>query len=1638
MVDLRPIEQLFFDLHQREVEIWQENNKLLTKSKEGAITLNLREEIKARKVELIAFLAQSVQSIDAISIQKAPYNEDIPLSFSQQGIWFLAQMGVGNAFNFVYQLPLQGQLNHALLEQSLIAIIQRHIPFRTRFIQKDGIPLQKIRESIDFVLPLVKLQPLSKEEQSNEIAKIAKEQVIKEFDLEKDLLLRATLLQLQPEKNTDKKNFLLLLTMNHIAFDGWSMDIFRHELEIIYNTLLADKKPALSPLLIQYSDFSLWQRRYLQGDVLKNKLAYWKQQLVDVPHILQLPLDYIRPTNQSYQGSHVDFNISTRQTTLLKQLSQRYGATLFMTLLSIFQILLHTYTHQKKFLLATVIANRQQQELESLIGLFINTLVLHADFSEPEAGKALTFEQLLLRVQQITQNAYEHQDVPFERLIDELNVERNLSYHPLIQVMFVLQNTPLNEINLNGLETSHLSINDTQSTRYDLEFHLLEIDGKLKGTFIYSEDLFTKATIVRMTGHFLTLVNSILINHRQPINQLSLLTKSETQQILEEWNNTTTDYPNNLSIQQLFERQAIETPDAIALEFTQTGKVSEKEQKKSAISYQVLNERANQLAHYLLSSGVKPHTPIGFCLDRSMDVFIGILSILKIGGIYVPLNPKDPKERLAFILQDTSILFLLSHSDFLPTLPEGITTLCLNLTQDLIAKESKYNLNNQSLPNDPVYIMYTSGSTGEPKGVRVTHQNVIRLVKNTNYAQLTKDEVFLQLAPISFDASTLEIWGAFLNGAKLVVMPPEEPSLQELGKVIRQHQISILWLTAGFFHLMVDEHLEGLRPLRQLLIGGDILSPLHIKKVLQQLPHCQVICAYGPTENTTFTTCFAVEKINNVNIPIPIGRPIANTKVYLLNEEQQLVPVGISGELYTAGDGVALGYHNRPKLNKERFLPNPFGTGSLYRTGDLARWMPNGNIEFLGRIDNQVKLRGFRIELSEIEIVLTNSLWVNESIVMMQKDHEQSTHKYLVAYVILKENKASVQTMLSFQHPLHEYLSSKLPDYMIPTFFMVLNTLPLNANGKVDRAALPSIEKESKSSKEIFIAPINPIEIALVDIWCDVLGLTTIGIHDNFFELGGDSIIAIQLASRAKIVGIQLTPRQLFQAQTVAALAQIADITEREELTNVDTLIKGHVPLLPIQSWFFEHHPIALNHFNLSLIEDVKDIQLKRNLLLETITQWIRHHDALRLSYFYTDEAGWQQEYLTLSDDMMNNAWWLTLAENCFCIIDLEHLDGLELRQALISHNASLQKSLDITKGRVLKVVWFKTGSNQPDRLLFIVHHLVADLVSLRLLIPDFWSLYSQIEQKKSPQLPSKSSSLQQWGQYLQKYAESKVLLGEMTYWLTLQKYFIEPLPVDYDFPPRTATFAEANKISCSFSVEETETLLQEIPSVYNTQINDILLTALTQTLVSWTEQSGVLIDLEGHGRENLTEVIDLSRTVGWFTSIFPIYLQLANDSQTLGDTIKSIKEQLRSIPQKGIGYGVLRYLNPKTRKILMTLPQAQVSFNYGGQFKEIGMESLGNEWSRETALKYKLNITGAVVDNKLSFNWLYSEKVYHERTIEKLNQDFIKSLRTLIKHCQSSEAGGYTPSDFPNIALTEQIELDSLLDVINSSLEEE
>ncbi len=1254
-----------------------------------------------------------------------------PLSFGQQRLWFLDQVQHSPAlYNVSRALRVRGPLDLNALKAALDGIVARHEVLRTTFTALDGVPMQVIGEAKTVDLPVVDLTSLKSEGKEETLSRRLSEEAQRPFDLSSDLMLRAVLVQLE------RHDQVLLLVTHHIASDAWSMGILLRELAALYTTSFSGTPSHLPEVPVQYADFALWQRQWLQGDVLEEQLSYWMQQLRNGIPVLDLPTARSRPPSQGHRGGRQSLLLPAALLDGLKGLSRREGVTLFMTLLAAFQTLLHRYTGQGAIAVGTPIAGRRLLETENLVGFFVNTLVMRANL-----GGNLSFRELLAQVKETALGAYAHQDLPFEKLVEELRPDRDPSRNPFVQVVFQLKNVPRQPTEILGLEISEIEL-DAGPAKFDLSMETVERADGLLCSAEYDNDIFDESTIRRMLGHYRVLLEGVVSNPGQRLSELPLLTEEERHRLLVEWNDTKREYPRDRCIHELFEHQVDQRPNTIALALGE-----------ERLTYASSDARANQLARYLRRLGVGRGDVVGLYAERSFETVIAMLAILKAGGAYMPLDPTYPRERLALMVEDSRAKVLLTQERLLQRLPVGDATVTCLDTEWEIAEESVERLENCNAPLDPAYVMYTSGSTGTPKGVVVPHRAVLRLVFGTDYAQLDAQQTILQLAPVTFDASTLEIWGSLLHGGRCVLFPGRVPTPEQLEQVIQEQGITALWLTASLFNSIIDSKPEALSGVRQLLTGGEALSVSHVRQALAQLPSTLLVNGYGPTESTTFACCYRIPRKLDPNPgSIPIGKPIDNTKTYILDDHLQPVPIGIRGELYIGGDGLAIGYLNSPELTAERFIPNPFSDdpgARLFKTGDLARYLPDGNIEFLGRIDHQVKIRGFRIELGEIEAVLAQHPKVKEVVVAAREDTPGD--KRLVGYVVPHQGQQSETG------GLRSYLSEKLPEYMVPSAFVLLDSLPLTPNGKVDRDALP-VPQCGREDSSSYVPPRTPIEEQLAGIWGDILGIDRVGINDNFFELGGHSLLAVQLVARIReALHVEFPLETIFASPTVASLAEC--VKEHREFG-------GCIPIPPIRAISRDRPlPLSFPQEGVWVLDRLAPGNLAYNAqvtlrltgeldlgaLNSTLTEVVRRHEILRTSFPAIGE---------LPVQVIHPPYSVTLP-----IVDLQHLSEQE-REAEAERliYEQLRQPFDVTQVPLIRWSLLRLGRREHV-LVQVEHHLVHDGWSLAVLLKEIKAIYDAFSSGRPSPLPEPPLQFGDFAVWQRSWMKDEVLESQLAYW---------------------------------------------------------------------------------------------------------------------------------------------------------------------------------------------------------------------------------------------------------------------------------
>ena len=1541
--------------------------------------------------DLLALLmADEAGAPDAIAASTE--HQPQPLSFAQQRLWFVQQFApLSSAYNLPRALVLEGDLAADALETSLQQVIQRHDILRTRFEEIDGQPLQVLVPHARLALQRQDLSALNATERDAQLQQQLQAEAGKPFDLTSAPLIRASLIRLTDDRH------VLLLNMHHIVSDAWSNPILMHDLASAYQNALQGRSQALPRPAIQYADYARWQRQDYPATPQHAKAArYWREYLGDEIVPLELPLDQPRTEDRVALAGTFTASLPAPLVARLNSFCQVHGLTPFVVMLGAWQLLLGRYSNQHDFTVGVPNASRNQAQTQELVGYFVSSQIYRArlDASQP----LLSFLHAL-REQSLA--ALEHADYPVELILEDLQLQRSTQANPLFQTLF---NWRVGGPEQGPMRFANLTLDflplGQQEAKFDLSLDIAYSPRSIDASFEYDSTLFAATSIERLARHWQSLLDDLLAQPQRALGELAMLDADEQQALLACGNHTQVSRPDLPAVHLQVAAQAASTPDCLAVACA-----------GHSLSYAELERQANRLAHRLIECGVGPDVFVGVALERSVELVVGLLAILKAGGAYLPLDPNYPPERLAYMMQDSGIALVLlqpGQEDSI-ALPTGVQALQLG---DLNTALQDYPETAPQVTVDPdhlAYMIYTSGSTGQPKGVQVRHGALANHMAWMQQAlSLQAEDRVLQKTAISFDASVWEFWLPLQNGAQLVLASPAlSQDLSLLWQEIAAERINVLQMAPSLLQALLSQaNAEQLASLRLVLLGGEALGAALVTQ-LQTLWSGRIVNLYGPTE-ATIDTCHQTITGPTDSAIAPIGQPIDNVRAHVLDAHMQLCPQGSAGELYIGGAGLARGYHQRPGLTAERFVPDPFAANGerLYRSGDLVRRRADGSLDYLSRIDHQVKIRGLRIELGEIEARLLQHPAIAEAAVLAQPStHGAQLVAYLAATQALDDNAAA-----SLREALRQALLQCLPDYMVPAHYLFLDTLPLTPNGKLDRRALPALD--SNHGQRAYQAPRDALEQHISTIWQDVLKLEQVGVNDNFFELGGDSILSIQVVSRARQAGIRFTPKDLFKHQTIQGLAQVAQWGESTVQVEQGPVL-GESPLLPIQQAFFASAIDRRQQWNQSVMLKPASA-LQPDTLRHALAVLVEHHDALRLR-FNQDDNGWRAVHAPLADDEPL-LWQRTVAD----------------QQAMAAVSNEAQRSLDLSRGPLLRAV-LMTLADGSQRLLLVIHHLVVDGVSWRILFEDLQQVYQQLQAGQTPKLMAKTSAFKSWAERLGEHARSTAVEAELQYWLSQLQ------GVDGDLPGANTDGSllgrHAATVGVQLSQAHTRQLLQSAPAAYRTQINDLLLTALARGVQRWSGQSEVLVQLESHGREELFDDIDLTRSVGWFTSLYPVRLTPQTE---LDNSIKTIKEQLRAVPDKGIGYGALRYLGDAAiREQLQALAQPRITFNYLGQFDgsfdgDNGAlfapsgDPVGEEKSPDTPLGNWLTLNSQIYDNRLNMAWTFSHDMFSETQIEQLAQYCREELEQLIEHCSSGEHLGLTPSDFPLATLTQQ-QLDAL-----------
>ncbi|MER7764185.1 amino acid adenylation domain-containing protein, partial [Streptomyces sp. NPDC097619] len=1556
-------------------------------SRIAALPDHLREALAQRLAGRSAAPAEPL-------IPAVPRGDGLPLSYGQQRLWFLEGFDPENTdYHSALPLRISGRLDTTALRAAVTALVARHESLRTTFHDRDGQGVQVVHDA-----PLFGWTETAADGEEAVRAAVRAE-MSRPYDLAAGPLVRVLLVRLAPEEH------VCVLGMHHIVTDGWSMGIVARELGEHYTAAVEGRPAAPAPVPVQYPDFAAWQRARPDGEALtERRLAWWKDRLTGVSP-LELPTDRPRPPVRSSAGAVHRFELSAATTAGLDRLTRDHGATLFMGLTAAVKTVLARWTGQEDIAVGTSSAGRGRPELEQLVGFLVNTVVLRSQV-EPD----LSFAELLDRVKDTVLDAFGNEDVPFDKVVEAVQPERDPSRTALIQAMVVLQNAPSAALSLPGATTTDYPL-EREASLFDLTFEFEERDGRLVGLVEYSTELFEPATVARMTGHLQVLLTAALADPGTPLWRLPLLTPAERHHLLTEFNATALPATGDPAL--LHERlaaQAARTPDAPAVLAGDT-----------TLTHRELDERANRLAHHLVALGAGPGSLVGLSVERGADMAVGVLGIMKAGAAYVPLDPAFPADRLAYMLADSGARVVVAHSAVRDRLPASADLHLVDLDAEhaAIADRPATAPRTTVTAEDLAYVIYTSGSTGNPKGVAIEHRNLRHICEAWN-ERYRLDELalrFLSVSSLSVDLFAADLIRSLPFGGALVIAPKDvttEPAA--LLDLIDRTGATGLEIVPSLLNAVLEEtdrRGTGFPPLRLISVGSEAWRAEDCRALLRQIRHDAVVVnAYGGTEATVDSTVFVpTEDSLDGCVYVPIGRPLPDTRVHVLDERRTPVPQGVPGEIWIGGAGIGRGYHGRPALTAERFVDSPFVAGDrLYRTGDRARLLPSGDLEFLGRADDQVKIRGFRIELGEVESALLTHPALRDAAVIARED--EAGRRRLVAYTVTDGGPAATPSTTE----LRGHLSGLLPDYMVPAVYVPLTALPLTPSGKVDRRSLPEPTADGAVLDSEYAAPRDETERILADVWAGVLGVARVGVHDNFFDLGGDSILSIQVVSRARQAGLHLTSKMLFLHQSVAALAAVAG----SATTGADGPLAPTVPQrptgtaepTPIQAWFLQEHTVDPDHYAMSVHLELAP-GTDPATLGRALDALVEHHDALRLRYARTEDSGWTQEYTdTAPADLLRT-------------VDLPAPDPQALHDAALT----AQRALDLASGTLVRGLFFRFADGSAPRLFLAVHHIVMDGVSWRILLEDLERTITRLAAGQAADLGPRTSSYQQWSAHLADHVRAGGLDHELPHWEAVAPGHAPALPVDH--PEGRNTTGYERTVETGLDEARTRALLQQVAPVYRTRINDLLVGALAATLTRWAGSDRLVIGMEGHGREDLFPDLDLTRTVGWFTTHFPVALDLSGaraadgTGPDWGATVKAVKEQLRAVPGNGLGYDALRFLSrPGTPgHALHGDPLPQISFNYLGQWDGTTsadgpvrdrLPALGLDHAADEPRPYLLDVVGMVESGRLRFTWIYSEELFDTATIERVAAGFTTALTELIAHCLAPGSGGATPSDFP------------------------
>nr|WP_268982560.1 non-ribosomal peptide synthase/polyketide synthase [Streptomyces sp. HF10] len=1561
---------------------------------ELGVRLTVRDIFSARTVAALApLLADPSAAAPTEPIAPAPHADGLPLSSAQRRLWYLDELSAGGTeYNTGVSLRLRGALDPDALRRSLHRLAARHAALRTTFATADGQALQRIAAEPDLPLRTADVGDLPAERRAEAAEDLLTEELGRPHDLAAGPLTRALLVRLTDDDH------LLLLAQHHIVTDGWSVGILTRELAALYHAETTGEPDGLPQPGVQYPDFAVWERRQRTSGADAADLAYWKRHLAGLQH-LDLPADRTRPAVRTTAGAAHRHALPAELVSRLRQLATGRGTTVFTLYAGAAALLFARYSGQRDVAFGTVTTGRGRRDLEDVAGFFANTVVLRGEVDE-----RATVDRFVETMRTTVLDAFAHDGVPFDRVVEELAPPRDPSRTPLVQVLVVQQTALPVPPSAGALRLAEHPL-PRPAARFDLVLEFTpDADGGCVLTAEFNTDLFEAATVARLTAHLHHLLEGMADGPGRPLAELSMLSAEEQRTLVDTWNPPArrSAGTGHGTLPELFHAQAARTPDRTAVACGAT-----------RLDYAEVARRANRLARLLVARGAGPETLVALCLPRSADLVPVLWAVLTSGAAYLPVDPGYPVERIRLMLGDARPALVLATRETAAALPDDCAPLLLDECDDAARADGTVWADGTAradtdltdadrlrplLPDHPAYVIYTSGSTGRPKGVVVTHRSVAALSAwaGERFADAGLGHVIASTS-LNFDVSVFELLCPLTAGGTVEVVA-DLPALAD-GSGPRH-----AGLLSGVPSVVSRLIAGGTAPLAAdtVVLAGEALPAQTVQDLRAAMPAARIANIYGPTEATVYATAwFAGDRLPD-QAP-PIGEPVALTRAYVLDGCLRPQPVGVTGELYLGGAGLARGYLRRPGLTAARFVADPFGAPGerMYRTGDLVRRAADGGLEYVGRIDQQVKVRGFRIELGEVEEALRGCAGVAEAAATAVTG-EGEDHRRLVGYVVPAAGEPVEP------EAVRRELGRTLPDYMVPSTVVVLDGLPLSPNGKVDRAKLPDPGPAVRAVRHV--APRTPTERTLAAIWAEVLRAERIGVDDNFFELGGDSILSIQVVARARQDGLPLTSRDIYQHQTVAALARCADAAGRlGEAAPAPEEATGTAPLTPIQHWLFGSAVRDAGHFSQALSLQMPD-DLDAAALEDALNDLAGHHDALRSRF--ADTGGQGREAVWFIDERTPR---IRLARHTGPDTDTPHFGPF-----------------DLARGPLLRAVLHDSGSGRPAVLHLAVHHLVVDGVSWRVLLEDLDRAYRarRTGADGAAALPAKSSPLRQWARRLAAHAADGGFEEEREYW-TRAVPDTEPL-VPAGPEQGANTYAAQRAFTVRLAPEDTSVLLHTLPDTYRTQVNDVLLSALGRALCGWSGRDRVVVDVEGHGREELFPELDISRTVGWFTTRYPVALTVAG-ADGWDAVLKRVKEQLRAIPRHGLGHDALRHLagpggDPGT-------PPAQISFNYLGRMGAAAapdglyrgtVRPLELDADPAAERPHALEVVGQLVDDQLEFTWFYSDRVHAEDTIGELAAGFSDALADLARFAAGAGAAGRTPSDFP-LARLDQAAVDRL-----------